>query len=217
MDIVNSMLTLLFIVICLGTVICDRSLGSMIGGFQKECEEPGCRYTGKIVGSVRFKEEYLKMLDDCVLLVVRSRNSGVKASKWNVLCMMVICPSDSCSRRQSACNCSGFNPVSVEFYPYQDSQYRIDIFATLKYSGPGQPIRNFTLIKDLSSNIFDATTKPDNWNPIFVHGPENIDLTAVEKKAGQFTNGNSPLTGGTNIVGITTLFAYLLRKIMFDE
>ncbi|XP_059169661.1 uncharacterized protein LOC131951324 [Physella acuta] len=196
MDIVNSVLMLIYIVSLLGTVLCNKSVVSKIDGFQKQCEDPGCRYTGKIVGSVTFNGPDDSRFRNCVYIFIQSSiDSG---SNWKTMCATSRFLCQPCANLNSACRCSGQNPLLIEFYPNQDAMYQVTIIGTNNWDGKWPAA--FPIVS--TSNIFDSTTKPDNWNPISV----------------QFSsNGNNQLTKGTNIVGITTLFAFLLRNIMFDD
>ncbi|XP_059139484.1 uncharacterized protein LOC131927720 [Physella acuta] len=218
MDLASSVLVLLFIVsLSEGAVTHNVTFENRIEGFERECDAPGCRYTGKIVGSITIHGLNYPIPQLCFYIWLYTYVPINGKYYWKPICEITLYPCDECKFPFTGCNCSGYNPLRIQFFPFDGSLYKILIQGSYEES----PIKTYPFFfpihfDELSwSNEFDSSIKPDNWDPIYIHHGPNKQIPLHLRQFS--TNGNNQLIAGTNIVGMATLFAFLLTKMTFNE
>ncbi|XP_059170617.1 uncharacterized protein LOC131952115 isoform X2 [Physella acuta] len=223
MDVTNVLLMLFLCNVGLSESLQMPKFEAKIDGWERECEAPHCRYTGKIIGSVT-SEGFFPEPEICVFIIVETYYE--EEQRFHFMCSVApLFPCTPCYISNTACNCTGENPMGFSFYPFRGAVYRVAVEGQLTTVGewpmilPRPPIN---LSYWAISNVFDTSIKPENWDPIYVHPPYNTHIFGYygqtkprAKKAS--TNGNVQRHAGTNIVGSAILFAILFTEIMLNE
>ncbi|XP_059141263.1 uncharacterized protein LOC131929088 isoform X2 [Physella acuta] len=223
MDVTNVLLMLFLCNVGLSGVQMPK-FAPKIDGWERECEAPHCRYTGKIIGSVT-SENFFPDPEICVFIMVESYNE--EEQEFFPLCAIAaLFPCTPCYISNTACNCTGENPLSFSFYPFRRAVYRVVVQGQLNVEGEWPniwPASPMNLSYWAISNVFNSSIKPDNWDPIYVHPPYYIPIFGYygkpkpRPKKASSTNGNIQRLAGTNIVGTAILFAILFTEIMLNE
>ncbi|XP_059147672.1 uncharacterized protein LOC131935291 isoform X2 [Physella acuta] len=158
---------LLLCIICLpDTIICKHVFNLTIEGYEKDCVNYSCRYTGKVMASFSSTPEYIPKHDlDCLIITMLTCKKSEECRKdesWKPYCLMFDypCGAHPCDETNFPCYCVAGNPTKMKFFPLRDNAlYQIYLMCMFILSENGPEIVT-------KSNIFDSSHKPENWDPI---------------------------------------------------
>ncbi|XP_059146147.1 uncharacterized protein LOC131933383 [Physella acuta] len=203
MDKVLVLSTLLICMVYLPDMLsCLKKDPMEITGYEKDCVNNSCRYTGKIEGYV---EGYVPIMDviECrqtISIRFCPRWDGCihGSSPWIPYCdLQGVCwePEECADWSRFPCYCSGYFPFEFKFFSVvENALYRLAV-------SNGTRRDNIFYV----GNIFDSSIKPDNWDPV-----DNFELAWSEKEFSYSTNGEQQLHSEFVFLGIGALSVLLL-------
>ncbi|XP_059147659.1 uncharacterized protein LOC131935291 isoform X1 [Physella acuta] len=209
MNQVISFSILLFCVISLTDAVNGKHVFNLtIEGYEKDCVNYSCRYTGKVLASFSSTPEITKFgFQDCMEVTIYSCPQGKDCgdNSWEPYCFVFDYPCEGykCNKVKHPCYCTYGNPTKIKFFPVHENRlYQMK----LKFL--------FDTYRDIpmliaSGNIFDFSKKPDNWDPIEKYPDEPFYYFSK--------NGNHQLKAELIVIGIGALFAFYLAKQMECE
>ncbi|XP_059146139.1 uncharacterized protein LOC131933373 [Physella acuta] len=203
MDKVLLLSTLLICMVYLPDMLnCFKKYPMEITGYEKDCVNYSCRYTGKIEGYIGVHELILDP-NECkqriaVRVCPRWERCFNGSAPWIPYCdLYVHCwePEVCAETNNFPCYCSGTLPVKFKFFSMaENALYRLEATDPFDY---GKIL--------YVGNIFDSSMKPDNWDPV-----DNLGFAWREKDYSHSTNGEQQLHSEFAFLGIGALCVLLL-------
>ncbi|XP_059146171.1 uncharacterized protein LOC131933404 isoform X2 [Physella acuta] len=173
-----------------------------IEGYEKDCVNYSCRYTGRIVGHVDIYEENTTLPVEwgwtiSILVCRRIYDCSDGTEYWTLYCdiFWLIDPLDCVTHPIQPCYCSGTFPMKFKFYPHlENAYYRLAGLNEMEYL----PLKPHNVGK-----AFDSRVPSGVWDPVVKPWYWNAGLDAS-------TNGARHLHSEFVFLGIGALCAILL-------
>ncbi|XP_059146153.1 uncharacterized protein LOC131933396 [Physella acuta] len=197
---------LIFSVILISMVYLPDVLNCMpvfpmeIEGYEKDCVNYSCRYTGRIVGHVDIYEENTTLPVEwdwtiSVLVCRRIYDCSDGTKYWQQFCdvFWLIDPLDCAKVSHNPCYCSGTFPMKFKFYPrLENAYYRLGGMTDWRSDKP-----------QYVSKVFDSKIRPGVWDPV-------VKLRYWNQGMDASVNGARLLHSENVFLGIGALCAILL-------
>ncbi|XP_059162614.1 uncharacterized protein LOC131945998 isoform X2 [Physella acuta] len=201
------------LLICLGFlpdgVLAIDSVVLSIDGYEKECEQPECKYTGFIIGS--FEDRAVGEQGRCTYVTLSQCESGTDCQQddqWQEVCAPFAypCQMSACGnmeRNYPQCYCSSEHPVKIWFSPTKEQLEK-----NLTYRLGARVLENGEQVSAGFSKAIDYAEKPEGFVPIVSLGPEYSRR--------KFHNGSNQLRFDLTLVSAGVLLAVYRAKQIFS-
>ncbi|XP_059143759.1 uncharacterized protein LOC131931080 isoform X1 [Physella acuta] len=204
MDKVLVLSTLLICMVYLPDILnCIPRFPMEIEGFEKDCVNYSCRYTGRILGHVDIYQEnltfpvveYTSTISIFYCLGMFDCSDGSR--DWTPICdiFWFVNPLNCVNNDYYPCFCSGTFPMKFKFYPIiGNAYYRLGLFIGNKRPKPAD-----------YGKVFDPRNITSVWDPI-----EKFDVYWEGKEYEFSVNEGRLLHSESVFLGIGALCAFLL-------
>ncbi|XP_059178004.1 uncharacterized protein LOC131957295 [Physella acuta] len=206
MDKVLAILTLVFFVVCLpDTIVCQKGFNATIEGYERDCVNYSCRYTGRVVA--RFYDPNtnpdpprMVYIRYCPLGSWFACSEVSRLPLFYCFVFMYPCPNRDCIKDKYPCYTDYGNPALIKFYPNPMYNALYHLLVAEKKKGPME----FRILHS-GNNIFNST-KPADWNPVVNFTLEDYQNILFESS----TNGNGKKKSDFFVAVFGVLPAYYL-------